>query len=84
MFYINIKKMVKVNMKNKDLEKYYDLCKIYFATHDEETKNDIIKLEQEIRKFYKVHENTLGKICKEAYKEVSCDISCCIVEKNRG
>ena len=61
--------MVKVNMKNKDLEKYYDLCKIYFATHDEETKNGIIKLEQKICKVYKVHETTLGKICKKAYKD---------------
>ena len=56
-------------MKNKDLEKYYGLCKIYFATHDEETKNGIIKLEQKIRKVYKVHETTLGKICKKAYKD---------------
>ena len=56
-------------MKNKDLEKYYDLCKIYFATHDEDTKNGIIMLEQKIRKVYKVHETTLGKICKKAYKD---------------
>lgn len=54
---------------------YYELCKLYFLTHNKKLEQDIIKLEKDIVRIYNVHNNTLAKNYKTAYKDISCTVS---------
>lgn len=61
--------------KQDYLQAYYELCKLYFLTHNKKIEQDIIKLEKDIVRIYKVHNNTLAKNYTRAYKDISCTVS---------
>lgn len=56
------------------LQQYYELCKLYFLTHNKKVEQDVIKLEKDIVGIYVVHDNTLAKNYTRAYKDISCHI----------
>ena len=61
--------------KQDYLQQYYELCKLYFLTHNKKLEQDIIKLEKDIVRIYKVHNSTLAKHYTRAYKDISCTVS---------
>ena len=58
--------------KRDYLHLYYELCKLYFLTHNKKIEQDIIKLEKDIVRIYNVCGRTLAKTYTRAYKGVSC------------
>lgn len=58
--------------KRDYLQAYYEMCKLYFLTHDKKIEQDIIKLEKDIVRIYNVCGRTLAKTYTRAYEGVSC------------
>ena len=56
--------------KQDYLQAYYELCKLYFLTHDKKLEQDIIKLEKDIVRIYKVCGKTLARTYMRAYKDI--------------
>ena len=61
--------------KQDYLQQYYELCKLYFLTHNKNIEQDIIKLEKDIIRIYKVCGKTLARAYTRAYKDISCTVS---------
>lgn len=64
--------------KQDYLQRYYELCKMYFLTHNKKLEQDIIKLEKDIVRIYNVHNNTLAKTYTRAYKDILCTVLCTV------
>nr|DAX65553.1 MAG TPA: hypothetical protein [Caudoviricetes sp.] len=60
--------------KRDYLQAYYELCKLYFLTLDKKLEQDIIKLEKDIVRIYKVCGRTLAKTYTRAYKDISSTV----------
>lgn len=60
--------------KQDYLHLYYELCKLYFLTHNKKIEQDIIKLEKDIVKIYRVCGRTLAKTYTRAYKDISSTV----------
>nr|DAR84874.1 MAG TPA: hypothetical protein [Caudoviricetes sp.] len=56
--------------KQNYLQAYYELCKLYFLTHDKKLEQDIIKLEKDIVRIYKVCGKTLARTYTKAYRDI--------------
>ena len=52
------------------LQQYYELCKLYFLTHDKKIEQDIIKLEKDIVRIYNVCSKTLARTYTRAYVDI--------------
>lgn len=52
------------------LHLYYELCKLYFLTHNKKIEQDIIKLEKDIVRIYNVCGKTLARAYTRAYVDV--------------
>ena len=60
--------------KQDYLQAYYEICKLYFLTHNKKIEQDIIKLEKDIVRIYKVCGKTLAKTYTRAYKDISSTV----------
>ena len=60
--------------KQDHLQQYYELCKLYFLTHDKKLEQDIVKLEKDIIRIYKVCGRTLARTYMRAYKDISSTV----------
>ena len=60
--------------KRDYLQAYYELCKLYFLTLDKKLEQDIIKLEKDIVRIYKVCGRTLAKTYTKAYRDISSTV----------
>ena len=58
--------------KQDYLQAYYELCKLYFLTHNKKLEQDIVELEKDIVRIYKVCGRTLAKTYTKAYRDISC------------
>ena len=56
--------------KQDYLQQYYELCKLYFLTHNKKIEQDIIKLEKDIVRIYKVCGKTLARAYTRAYVDI--------------
>ena len=61
--------------KQDYLHQYYELCKLYFLTHNKKLEQDIIKLEKDIVRIYKVCGRTLARTYTRAYRDISSTVS---------
>ena len=61
--------------KRDYLQAYYELCKLYFLTHNKNIERDIVKLEKDIVRIYNVCGKTLARTYTRAYKDISCTVS---------
>ena len=60
--------------KQDYLQAYYEICKLYFLTHNKKLEQDIIKLEKDIVRIYKVCGKTLARTYTRAYKDISSTV----------
>ena len=58
--------------KRDYLQAYYELCKLYFLTHNKKLEQDILELEKDIVRIYKVCGRTLARTYTKAYRDISC------------
>lgn len=56
--------------KQDYLRQYYELCKLYFLTHDKKLEQDIIRLEEDIVRIYRVCGRTLARTYTRAYVDI--------------
>lgn len=56
--------------KQDYLQAYYELCKLYFLTHNKKFEQDIIKLEKDIVRIYNVYGKTLARTYTRAYVDI--------------
>ena len=56
--------------KQDYLQQYYELCKLYFLTHNKKIEQDIIKLEKDIVRIYNVCGKTLARTYTRAYVDI--------------
>ena len=61
--------------KRDYLQAYYELCKLYFLTHNKNIERDIVKLEKDIVRIYNVCGKPLARTYTRAYKDISCTVS---------
>ena len=57
--------------KQDYLHLYYEMCKLYFLMHNKNIEQDIIKLEKDIVRIYKVCGKTLARAYTRAYFDIS-------------
>ena len=61
--------------KQDYLQAYYELCKLYFLTHDKKLEQDILELEKDIVRIYRVYGRTLARTYMRAYRDISSTVS---------
>lgn len=60
--------------KRDYLHLYYKLCKLYFLTHNKKIEQDILELEKDIIRIYRVCGRTLARTYTRAYKDISSTV----------
>ena len=60
--------------KQDYLQAYYEICKLYFLTHDKKLEQDIVELEKDIIRIYRVSGRTLARTYTRAYKDISSTV----------
>ena len=60
--------------KQDYLHLYYEMCKLYFLTHNKKLEQDIIKLEKDIVRIYRVCGKTLARTYTRAYRDISSTV----------
>ena len=56
--------------KQDYLQLYYEMCKLYFLTHNKKIEQDIIKLEKDIVRIYNVCSKALARTYTRAYVDI--------------